>query len=173
MPPVALADLERFIHKENTMAIPGLPRKQGLYDPSFEKDGCGIGFVANINGAKSHDIVRKGLDVLEHLFHRGAQGADPHTGDGAGIRVGAWRRCSDLVFQDNVVRNVDDGDYGFDLRAVDGATLVGNTVKRRTGARQAGGISDVADSGIVPAIKYARGQGNRVKGNPGSVDYPG
>jgi hypothetical protein len=118
-----------------------------------------------------------------------------HSGVGAGIRVGAWRRCSDLVFQDNVVRNVDDGDYGFDLRNVDGATLIGNAVKRRPGARRPGGISfmtasdgtggtvnstatgndlsDVADSGVVPAIKYARGQGNRVKGNPGSVDYPG
>ena len=68
------------------MEIPGLPPKQGLYDPAFEKDGCGIGFVANIKGAKSHDIVRKGLAVLDHLFHRGAQGCDPCTGDGAGIR---------------------------------------------------------------------------------------
>jgi len=67
------------------MEIPGLPPKQGLYDPAFEKDGCGIGFVANIKGAKSHDIVRKGLAVLDHLFHRGAQGCDPCTGDGAGI----------------------------------------------------------------------------------------
>ena len=67
------------------MEIPGLPPKQGLYDPAFEKDGCGIGFVANIKGAKSHDIVRKGLEVLDHLFHRGAQGCDPCTGDGAGI----------------------------------------------------------------------------------------
>ena len=67
------------------MQIHGLPPKQGLYDPAFEKDGCGIGFVANIKGAKSHDIVRKGLEVLDHLFHRGAQGCDPCTGDGAGI----------------------------------------------------------------------------------------
>ena len=67
------------------MQIPGLPPKQGLYDPAFEKDSCGIGFVANINGAKSHGIVRKGLEVLDHLSHRGAQGCDPCTGDGAGI----------------------------------------------------------------------------------------
>ncbi|MEW6542957.1 MAG: glutamate synthase large subunit [Nitrospirota bacterium] len=67
------------------MNIPGLPPKQGLYDPAHEKDSCGIGFVANIKGHKSHDIVRKGLQVLENLFHRGAQGCDPCTGDGAGI----------------------------------------------------------------------------------------
>jgi len=67
------------------MNVPGLPRKQGLYDPRYEKDSCGIGFVANIKGQKSHDIVCKGLQVLERLTHRGAQGSDPQTGDGAGI----------------------------------------------------------------------------------------
>src|SRR2546422_4847961 len=67
------------------MRIPGFPPKQGLYDPRFEKDSCGIGFVANIKGVKSHDIVRKALQVLNNLFHRGAQGCDPCTGDGAGI----------------------------------------------------------------------------------------
>ena len=67
------------------MHIPGLPPKQGLYDPGFEKDGCGIGFVVNIKGEKSHAIVEKGLQVLENLSHRGAQGCDPCTGDGAGI----------------------------------------------------------------------------------------
>ncbi|MFM9882001.1 MAG: glutamate synthase large subunit, partial [Burkholderiales bacterium] len=61
------------------------PRKQGLYDPRHEKDACGVGFVVNIKGQKSHDIVRKGLQVLENLTHRGAQGCDPCTGDGAGI----------------------------------------------------------------------------------------
>jgi glutamate synthase (NADPH/NADH) large chain len=59
--------------------------KQGLYDPRFEHDACGVGFVANIKGVKSHDIVRKGLQVLENLTHRGACGCDPLTGDGAGI----------------------------------------------------------------------------------------
>ena len=67
------------------MELPGLPRKQGLYDPEHEKDSCGIGFVVNIKGQKSHDIVRQGLQVLENLTHRGAQGCDPCTGDGAGI----------------------------------------------------------------------------------------
>jgi len=65
----------------------GLPNKQGLYDPSFERDSCGVGFVCNINGNKTHDIVEKGIEVLNRLSHRGATGADPKTGDGAGILI--------------------------------------------------------------------------------------
>ena len=61
------------------------PAKQGLYDPQREHDACGIGFVVNIKGAKSNEIVRQGLTVLENLDHRGARGAEPNTGDGAGI----------------------------------------------------------------------------------------
>jgi glutamate synthase (ferredoxin) len=64
---------------------PGLPAPQGLYDPANEHDACGVGFVVNMHGVKSHDIVRKGLEVLENLAHRGACGCDPLTGDGAGI----------------------------------------------------------------------------------------
>ncbi|MCC2639988.1 MAG: gltB [Nitrospira sp.] len=67
------------------MNVPGLPPKQGLYDPQHEKDSCGVGFVANIKGQRSHQIVQQGLQVLESLTHRGAQGCDPGTGDGAGI----------------------------------------------------------------------------------------
>ncbi|MEK7273372.1 MAG: hypothetical protein AAB047_06020, partial [Nitrospirota bacterium] len=67
------------------MRIPGLPPKQGLYDPEHEKDSCGVGFVVNIQGQKSHTIVQQGLQILENLTHRGAQGCDPCTGDGAGI----------------------------------------------------------------------------------------
>jgi glutamate synthase domain-containing protein 2/glutamate synthase domain-containing protein 1/glutamate synthase domain-containing protein 3 len=64
---------------------PGLPAPQGLYDPANEHDACGVGFVVNMHGVRSHDIVRKGLEVLENLTHRGACGCDPLTGDGAGI----------------------------------------------------------------------------------------
>ncbi|AHF10712.1 glutamate synthase large subunit [Dehalobacter restrictus] len=64
-----------------------LPKKQGLYDPAFEHDACGMGFVVNIKGEKSHDIVEEALTVLENLNHRGASGADENTGDGAGILV--------------------------------------------------------------------------------------
>ena len=63
----------------------GLPKKQGLYDPAHEHDACGIGFVADIKGRRSHDIVEKGLEVLVNLTHRGACGCDPETGDGAGL----------------------------------------------------------------------------------------
>ncbi|MFI3332294.1 MAG: glutamate synthase large subunit [Rikenellaceae bacterium] len=62
-------------------------KKQGLYDPSYEHDACGVGLLANIHGVKSHEIIEKGLQVLEHMVHRGAEGADPLTGDGAGIMV--------------------------------------------------------------------------------------
>ena len=63
----------------------GLPPKQGLYDPQFEHDSCGVGFVVNIKGSASHDIVRHGLTILTNLEHRGACGAEANTGDGAGI----------------------------------------------------------------------------------------
>ncbi len=63
----------------------GLPRKQGMYDPAREHDACGVGFIANIRNEKSHDIVQKGLEILLRLTHRGASGADPREGDGAGI----------------------------------------------------------------------------------------
>jgi glutamate synthase (NADPH/NADH) large chain len=66
---------------------PGLPKAQGLYDPSQEHDACGIGFVANIKGVKSHEIVQQGLQILLNLDHRGAVGADPKAGDGAGILI--------------------------------------------------------------------------------------
>jgi glutamate synthase (NADPH/NADH) large chain len=65
----------------------GLPQQQGLYSPENEKDACGVGLLANIHGIKSHQLVEKGLQVLEHMVHRGAEGADPKTGDGAGIMV--------------------------------------------------------------------------------------
>src|SRR5436305_13520752 len=63
----------------------GPPPKQGLYDPANEHDSCGFGFVADIKGRASHDIVAKSLEVLLNLQHRGAQGADKDTGDGAGV----------------------------------------------------------------------------------------
>ncbi|MGE5053053.1 MAG: glutamate synthase large subunit [Acidobacteriota bacterium] len=65
----------------------GLPPAQSLYDPAHEHDACGIGFVASINGTKSHDIIRKGIQVLLNLAHRGACGCDPETGDGAGVLI--------------------------------------------------------------------------------------
>ena len=65
----------------------GFPKAQGLYDPKYEHDNCGIGFVTQIRGAKSHDIVKKGLEVLVNMAHRGAESADNQSGDGAGILI--------------------------------------------------------------------------------------
>ncbi|HET9650374.1 MAG TPA: glutamate synthase subunit alpha, partial [Microlunatus sp.] len=61
------------------------PPRQGLYDPAFEHDACGVAFVATLSGRPSHSIVAQGLEALRNLDHRGATGADPRTGDGAGI----------------------------------------------------------------------------------------
>ncbi len=67
--------------------LPGLPKARGLYNPEREHDSCGIGFIANIKNKKSHGIVRQGIEILVNLDHRGAVGADPLAGDGAGILI--------------------------------------------------------------------------------------
>ncbi len=64
-----------------------MPPAQGLYDPANEHDNCGVGFVANIKGKKSHSIVSRGIEILCNLTHRGAVGADPLDGDGAGLMI--------------------------------------------------------------------------------------
>ncbi|MFO1403662.1 MAG: glutamate synthase-related protein [Azonexus sp.] len=66
---------------------PAVPERQGMYDPSNEHDACGVGFVAHVKGQKSHGIVEQGLLILKNLDHRGAVGADPLQGDGAGILI--------------------------------------------------------------------------------------
>src|SRR6516164_3391748 len=68
-------------------ADPGLPPAQGLYDPALDKDSCGVGFIADIKGRRSHKLVQDALAILCNLEHRGAVGADPRAGDGAGILV--------------------------------------------------------------------------------------
>ncbi len=81
----------------------GLPVEQGLYDPRNEHDACGIGFVVNVKGEQSHEIILKGLEILINLTHRGACGCDPETGDGAGILIQIphkffARECAELGF---------------------------------------------------------------------------
>src|SRR5216684_5707222 len=93
----------------------GLPARQGLYDPANERDSCGIGFVANIKGQKSHEIILKGIQVLINLTHRGACGCDPETGDGAGVLIQIphkffARECAKLGFA-----LPEAGDYGVGL----------------------------------------------------------
>ncbi len=63
------------------------PARQGPYDPANEHDACGLGFIAHIKGQKSHAIITQGLSILNNLTHRGATGADPLQGDGAGILI--------------------------------------------------------------------------------------
>jgi len=97
------------------MSHSGLPEKQGLYDPRFEHDACGVGFVVNIKGEKSHEIVEQALTVLENLDHRGACGCEENTGDGAGIlmqvpHVFLKEACAGLGFQ-----LPEPGDYGVGL----------------------------------------------------------
>ena len=72
--------------QEDFQVVRGLPPAQGLYSPMNERDACGIGFVVNIHGHKSHDIITKGVQILINLTHRGACGCDPLTG---GLRFAA------------------------------------------------------------------------------------
>ncbi len=90
----------------------GLPPRQGLYDPQFEHDACGVGFVVNIKGRKSHDIVQQGIRVLVNLDHRGACGCEPNTGDGAGILMQIPHRFFGKVAPENSIELPEAGQYG-------------------------------------------------------------
>lgn len=81
-PPPSHSDTSHSV-KQNSFSV--APVKQGLYNPSNERDACGVGFVAHIKGIKSHEIVQQGLALLTNLTHRGATGYDPKLGDGAGL----------------------------------------------------------------------------------------
>ncbi len=76
----------------------GLPAAQGLYDPSFEHDACGVSFVADLHGRASHDILERGLYALRCMQHRGATNAEPNTGDGAGVML----QIPDRLYRDLV-----------------------------------------------------------------------
>ena len=76
------------------------PGAQGLYDPANEHDACGVGFVANIKGKKSHEIIEQGLTILKNLTHRGAVGADPKASDGAGILI----QMPDTFFREEMAK---------------------------------------------------------------------
>jgi glutamate synthase (NADPH/NADH) large chain len=90
--------------REQTREHTWRPAAEGLYDPALEKDSCGVGFIANIKGKKSHQIVADALNILCNLEHRGAVGADPRFGDGAGILVQIphrffTRKAAEIGFQ--------------------------------------------------------------------------
>jgi glutamate synthase domain-containing protein 2/glutamate synthase domain-containing protein 1/glutamate synthase domain-containing protein 3 len=89
--------------EDRSLPTQGLPQKQGLYDPRNEHDACGIGFIVNIKGERSHDVIAKGIQILLNLTHRGACGCDPDTGDGAGLIIQIpheflARECAKLGF---------------------------------------------------------------------------
>src|SRR5258708_17105984 len=76
----------RAVEQRNEMSsVSYSPKETGLYEPQFEHESCGVGFVANISGGKSHKIVKDSLTILENMSHRGARGAEENSGDGAGI----------------------------------------------------------------------------------------
>src|SRR6266704_3953627 len=77
-------DIKKKADKAHHKVPPG---KQGLYDPQFEHEACGVGFVVNIKGRKSHAIIQQALEILLNLDHRGACGCEANTGDGAGILI--------------------------------------------------------------------------------------
>ena len=90
----------------------GPPAKQGLYDPQFEHEACGVGFVADIKGKKSHAIIQQALQVLLNLNHRGACGCEANTGDGAGILIQPPHEFLKLVAREARVALPSAGEYG-------------------------------------------------------------
>ncbi|HYV38218.1 MAG TPA: glutamate synthase subunit alpha, partial [Gemmataceae bacterium] len=90
----------------------GLPPRQGLYDPQFEHDSCGIGFVVDLQGRKSHDLVDKAIRILLNLEHRGACGCETNTGDGAGILLQTPHRFFQRVCDQANITLPEPGDYG-------------------------------------------------------------
>ena len=91
------------------------PVRQGLYDPWFEHEACGVGFVVNIKGRKSHAIIRQALEVLSNLDHRGACGCEANTGDGAGILIQPPHEFLKLVAREGRVALPPAGEYGLGM----------------------------------------------------------
>jgi len=82
-----MPDLNKNVFEDMLNVSNSVNACKGMYSPAFEHDACGMGFVADVKGRKSRTIIEKGLDILKNLEHRGAVGADPNTGDGAGILI--------------------------------------------------------------------------------------
>src|SRR5512137_3024741 len=77
--------MSNVMNQKGDNVLLGPPPKQGLYDPQYEHDACGVGFVVNMKGRKSHTLVEQALQILVNLDHRGACGCEANTGDGAGM----------------------------------------------------------------------------------------
>ena len=100
------------VNQSENMKRTGLPPKQGLYDPQFEHDACGVGFVVNIKGKKSQAIIRQGLQILLNLDHRGACGCEVNTGDGAGILIQMPHKFLEKVSSVARIKLPPPGQYG-------------------------------------------------------------
>src|SRR2546426_3388572 len=98
--------------REKNMKTIEAPPKQGLYDPQYEHDACGVGFLVHIKGKKSNPIIRQALDILVNLNHRGACGCENNTGDGAGILLEMPHRFLKEVCDDAKVPLPSPGEYG-------------------------------------------------------------
>ena len=146
------------------MTQPAFPLKQGLYDPRYEHDSCGVGFVVDVKGRRSRRIVEQGIQVLLNLEHRGACGSEPNTGDGAGILLQIpheffARECENRKF--NLPRP---GDYavGMVFLPRDGASRrecehLFERIVNEEGQRVLGWRSvRTDDSGIGPTAKASR-----------------
>lgn len=105
---------------------PGLPEKQGMYDPAQEHDACGFGFIANIHNKPSHDIIEHALKIVQNLDHRGAIGADPLAGDGAGLLIQQPDKFHRRVFGEKGIHVPKLGDYAV------GMIFLPRDEKRRT-----------------------------------------
>jgi glutamate synthase (NADPH) large chain len=97
---------------EDFAGISGLPAKQGLYDPKNEHDACGIGFVVNVKGIKSHEIIRQAITILKNLSHRGGCGSESNTGDGAGITIQLPHKFFMKVCGDISIKLPNEKEYG-------------------------------------------------------------
>lgn len=89
----------------------GFPEKQGMYDPAEEHDACGFGFIANIHNKPSHAIIEHALEIVQNLDHRGAIGADPLAGDGAGLLIQQPDKFHRKVFGEKGIQLPALGDY--------------------------------------------------------------
>ncbi|MDR1572295.1 MAG: glutamate synthase large subunit [Clostridiales Family XIII bacterium] len=94
------------------MVCNGLPPKQGLYDPRFEHDACGIGMLVNIRGERSHSLIEDAIEVLKNMKHRGGVGSEPETGDGAGILLQIPHAFMKRVSASDGIELPEEGAYG-------------------------------------------------------------
>ena len=108
----------------------GMPQQRGLYDPKYEHDNCGTGFVAKLDGKPSHQLVLDAVQVLINLEHRGAVGGDERTGDGAGILINMPDEFFHRICKDKKIKLPRLGNYGVAMLFLPMETKAANKCKR-------------------------------------------